>query len=272
MVFLNSNPILNHFKRGNAILCLGFLSALFVLPAGTPSPVRAGEPAEPWGYEGGTGPRHWGEMEQDHDKHIMCREGVHQSPVDIREVLGVEKLDLKSRYRETPVQIINNRHTILLRVEPGSYIQWDDERFELIQFHFHHPSEHLLKGNAYPMEIHFVHRAADHEYVVLAVFARVGREHPRIEKLWDKIPQEIDREKTYSDERLSAGDLIPDSKVYYHYTGSLTTPPCTENVTWLVLEEPIEISQEQLEHFQKHIRQNARPVQKLHHRIIVELK
>lgn len=272
MVFLSCNQVTGKIRRGQAASFLCFLLIFLIMPADTPPPAWAGGPDLPWGYEGGTGPRHWGEMEHDHHKHLMCREGIHQSPVDIRQVLGVEKAQLQSRYHETPIQIIHNRHTIMLRYAPGSYLEWEKEKFELIQFHFHSPSEHLENGAAHPMELHFVHKSVDHEYVVVAVFARIGKENQTIQKLWDRIPMEIDREKVDSGEKISAADIIPHTKKYLHYTGSLTTPPCTENVTWLLAEEPIEISRAQLEYFRRFIPHNARPAQKLHHRVIVELK
>ncbi len=225
-----------------------------------------------WGYEGGTGPLHWGGMEQDHDKHLLCRDGVRQSPIDIGKVLGFESLRLQSHYFETPVQIIRNSHTVLLKYEQGSYIEWGDEVFELIQFHFHHPSEHRVSGRSYPMEIHFVHKTESQEYVIIGVLVKFGSYNPHVQKVWDLIPDEIDKETIYENTRLRANHFLPSSKKYFHYAGSLTTPPCTENVTWLVLEEPIEISEKQLAQFQKYIDHNARPIQKPHHRIVVKLK
>jgi len=217
-----------------------WIAAILLIGLGTQT--FGEEIVQQWGYEGGTGPLHWGEMEQDHEKHLMCREGIHQSPIDINNVLGLEKKELSIHYFETPIQIINNKHTILLRYGSGSYVEWGNEVFELIQFHFHHPSEHRLKGISFPMEIHLVHKASDNEYVVLAVLVNLGKHNPHIQKLWDTLPEEIDRFQTHHNKKLTAEDFLPVSKAYYHYSGSLTTPPCTENVTWLVLQEPIELS------------------------------
>ncbi len=238
---------------------------------GVPTQAMGNENLHHWGYEGGTGPLHWGEMEHDHEKHLMCREGIHQSPINIQNVLGHDNKELINHYFDTSIQIINNTHTILLPYELGSYIEWGNETFELIQFHFHHPSEHRIRGKSYPMEIHFVHKAPDHEYVIVAVLVKLGKHNPHLKNIWDNIPVGINEKKVYKNQKISANDFIPDSKSYFHYTGSLTTPPCTENVTWLVMEDPIEISKNQLKIFQEHIQHNARPIQKLHHRIIVKL-
>lgn len=227
---------------------------------------------QPWGYEGGTGPEHWGEMEQDHEKHLMCREGVHQSPVDLRNVQGLHLSRLNIDYSVSPIQITNNTHTIQVKYQPGSFIVLGDEIFELIQFHFHHPSEHLVNGKKFPMEIHLVHKTQDNEYVIIAVLVEAGKFNPWVQTIWDRIPTKIDKEIVYEHQMISANNLLPQSREYSHYIGSLTTPPCTENVTWLVLEEPVEFSESQLKYFKKFIDHNARPVQKLHHRIIVKLR
>lgn len=229
-------------------------------------------PALQWGYEGGTNPEHWGEIEKDHEKHLMCREGVRQSPIDIDHVPGLKLAKLNYHYSKTPITLINNTHTILLKYQPGSFVEWGNEKFELIQIHFHHPSEHHINGEAYPIEVHFVHKTPDHEYIVIAAFAQVGRPNPAIEKLWGRIPTEIDKESKYENELITASDLLPSSREYFYYNGSLTTPPCSENVTWFLLEQPIEISQDQIEYFQKFIDHKARPIQKINHRIIVKIK
>lgn len=226
----------------------------------------------PWGYEGGTGPEHWGEIEHDHEKHIMCRNGVYQSPIDIRDVPGLKLAELGCNFSPTPMRIMNNGHTIQLTYNTGSFIDWGNERFELIQFHFHSPSEHLVNGKHYDMEVHLIHKTQDHQYVVVGIFMKKGKHNPYIQEIWDHIPSEIDKEIKYDNILVNAGNLLPKTKEYFHYTGSLTTPPCTESVSWFVLEEPIEISPKQVEFFKKHIHHNARPSQKLHHRIVVKIK
>jgi carbonic anhydrase len=211
-------------------------------------------------------------MEQDHEKHLMCREGVRQSPINFQQAPELKLGGLHIEYSKSPVNLINNSHTVLLKYQKGSYVEWEDEKFELLQVHFHHPSEHTVNGKAFPMEIHFVHRSGDHEYVVIGVFAKYGKSNSIIEKLWKDIPTQIDKEILVKDHLIDAGALFPNSKDYFLYNGSLTTPPCSENVTWFVLEEPIELSEKQVQHFQSFIDHNARPVQKKHHRIVVKHK
>jgi len=217
-----------------------FLTVLSIL-IGFSSIVHANEEAiHHWGYEGGTGPLHWGEIEQDHEKHLMCREGVRQSPIDFVHVPGIRLDKLHIHYDKTPINLINNAHTILIKYQTGSFVEWEGEKFELLQIHFHHPSEHTINGKAFPMEIHFVHRSGDHEYVVIGVFAKYGNPNSTIQKLWNHIPSEIDKEKIVKDHYINARTLFPKQKGYFLYNGSLTTPPCSENVTWFVMEEPIE--------------------------------
>ena len=263
--------ISKHFKAITLFLALATVTILLGVLTSVTAKEHKGS-VHSWGYEGGTGPQHWGEIEADHEMHLMCREGIHQSPVDIQNVPGVRLEKLHSSYSKTPLQIINNKHTILLKYHPGSFIDWGKEKFEIIQFHFHHPSEHQVEGKSFPMEIHLVHKTQDHEYVIIAVFVKIGKHNPKIQKIWDRIPAEVDKEYIYENELLTAQDFLPSHKEYFHYNGSLTTPPCTENVTWLILEEPIEISETQVKYFQKFIDHNARPIQKLHHRVIVKVK
>lgn len=269
-MFLQNFNRLSKFLKFS-IPIFSFWVLVYIL-AGPNSKAFGNELVQPWGYEGGTGPLHWGEMEQDHEKHLMCREGIHQSPVNIQTALTFENKELNTHYFKTQIKVINNKHTVLFLYGLGSYVEWGNETFELIQFHFHHPSEHRLKGKSFPMEIHFVHKAPNHEYVIIAVLVKLGEHNPHIQKLWKTIPEEIDKEHIFKNKTLSAKDFLPKSRTYYHYTGSLTTPPCTENVTWLILEEPIKISSDQLEYFQSFIDHNARPIQHLHHRVIVKLK
>jgi len=233
----------------------------------------AGEDSiNPWGYEGGTGPYHWGELEKDHEKHLMCREGRNQSPINISDVRGSKLASLKFHYFDTPIKIINNTHTMHLNYNRGSYVTWGNQRFKLIQFHFHHPSEHLIAGKPYAMEMHMVHKTPQHEYVVIGVFLKEGKHNPHLEKIWDRFPSEIDKETIYHEGTVSLIDILPENREYFHYFGSLTTPPCSENVNWFVLDTPIEISRDQISYFQKFIDHNARPTQKLNHRVVVKAK
>lgn len=259
--------IINKFHRSISVFIVAIVLAIFT------SEAHAHEKhILPWGYEGGEGPEHWGEIEHEHEQHLMCREGKHQSPIDINHVLGFKLADLGCNFTPTPIQILNNGHTIHLSYSPGSYIDWGNEKYELIQFHFHSPSEHQVNGKHYDMEVHLVHKTQDHQYVVVAIFMDKGKHNPHIQKIWDRIPTEQNKEVIYKDDLFNVGDLLPKTKEYFHYSGSLTTPPCSENVSWFILEQPIEVSSDQILFFQKFIEHNARPTQKMHHRIVVKVK
>ena len=250
-----------------------FLSSLLAFFSIDATVINAQEEhLQPWGYEGGTGPTHWGEIEHEHDKHLMCRDGVYQSPIDINHVLGTNLMKLDFHYSSTPIQITNNSHTIHLNYNPGSFISWENERFELIQYHFHSPSEHHVNGKHFDMEVHLVHKTSDHLYVVVAILVKQGKHNPSIQKIWDRIPTKTNKEFWHENEFFNVSDLLPSTREYFHYSGSLTTPPCSENVSWFVLGHPIEVSSEQIHYFQKFIEHNARPIQKMHHRIIVKVK
>jgi carbonic anhydrase len=263
---LNSGASLFKFTLSIAISLFFLISFSFINVSAHESHIH------PWGYEGGSGPDHWGEMEKDHEKHLMCREGVNQSPVDISHVPGVMLDDLGCHYLKAPIRIMNNTHTIHLSYDAGSYANWGNEKFELIQFHFHRHSEHLVNGKPYPMEMHLVHKTPDHQYVVIGVFINKGKHNPEIQKIWNRIPKEINKEFSYENELIDLATLLPQNHEYFHYNGSLTTPPCSENVSWFLLETPIEMSETQIKYFEKFIDHNARPVQKLNHRIIVKIK
>jgi len=257
-------------KRIGLILILGLTGFLLAPLPGHSQTTNRDEPL--WGYEGGTGPEHWGEIEKDHDKHLLCREGEKQSPINIIEhAQNSLRVPLAFNYFKSSIQIINNGHTVHLSYEPGSYVIFENQRFELIQFHFHHPSEHRLNGKTYDMELHLVHKTPQHRYVVFSIFMKKGQENASLRKLWERIPKDLDREVVYKKELIHVSDFLPADKTLFHYFGSLTTPPCSQLVSWFVLESPIELSEEQIKYFQKFIDHNARPVQKLNGRVVQEV-
>ena len=142
---------------------------------------------------------------------------------------------------------------------------WEDEKLELLQIHFHHPSELTVNGKTFPMGIHFVHSSGDHVYVVIGVFSKYRKLNDIIRKLWKDIPTQIDKETLVKDHLIDAGALFADSKEYFLYNGSLTTSPFSGNVTWFIFEEPIKLSKKKVKNFESFIDRNSRPVQKKHH-------
>ncbi len=222
-----------------------------------------------WGYTGHIGPAHWGDLSPDY---IMCKIGKNQSPVDINSKYMVEaKLpSVKFHYKkEISGKIINNGHTIKVVPDSESYIEVDGKKFYLKQFHFHTPSEHTVNGKYSLLELHFVHQAKDGQLAVVGVLFDEGASHPVIEKLWSQAPRH-EGEKSLQG-TVNMKDLLPKKKDYYRYSGSLTTPPCSEGVIWLVMKKKLHISKDQAAEFEKIMGfKNNRPVQPINARKILK--
>lgn len=227
-----------------------------------------------WGYTSDAGPLHWGELSSDF---TTCKVGENQSPIDIGEnsrfnMKKVARADvdpLQFDYKDSRLKIINNGHTIEVDYTKGSSLRIGDELYELRQFHFHSPSEHTIDGRAYPMVAHLVHKSENGKIAVVGVFMKMGKKNDFLQALWENLPVDK-REKTIDSVSLNAVDLLPSDHSYYHYVGSLTTPPCSEGVNWFVLENPIEVSPEQIAKFISFYSWNSRPTQPLHKRIVEE--
>lgn len=220
-----------------------------------------------WGYIGQKGPENWGNLSSDFE---VCQSGISQSPINLSSALDAELTDLKINYQESPLRIVNNGHTIQVNYQPGSILTLDDEPFELLQFHFHHPSEHKVEGEALPMEVHLVHKSKKGALAVIGVFFKQGQANSVLQQVWQNMPIKAGEEKNISNVNVNAADLLPKNRDYYRYFGSLTTPPCSETVNWIVLKEPIEISTQQVSQFTKIIPMNARPVQDIKRRFLLE--
>ncbi len=213
-----------------------------------------------WGYEGETGPEHWGQLSHDFE---TCSTGHNQSPIDISESVKTAD-DIKIHYKKSPLKIINNGHTIQVNLDKGSYAEIDGKRYNLLQFHFHTPSEHTVNGTAFPMEVHLVHKSSDDNLAVIGVMMREGKKNSFIQTVWDNLPEAEGKDKLVKGVSISADELLPAGRKHYKYSGSLTTPPCTEGVNWNVMVNPIELSGEQVKKFMTFFEMNARPVQPHH--------
>jgi carbonic anhydrase len=224
--------------------------------------------ASTWSYQGATGTDFWGDIAPEFQ---TCSSGQAQSPINIEGsgfTLNVGSLDLN--YQDTPLAIVNNGHTVRVDYQPGSTLTLDGEVYELLQFHFHQPSEHLISGKGSAMEAHFVHRnQITGDLVVLAVLMAEGEMNKSLESIWQQILPADSPAAQISDLTINALQLLPEnSRQYYRYQGSLTTPPCSEIVTWLVLKQPVSVSKSQLTKFFGAIGNNARPVQALNRRTL----
>lgn len=221
-----------------------------------------------WGYKGHEGPAHWGDLDK---KFATCKTGTTQSPVDINfSKLAKGKVnDIQFIYKDISPEIINNGHTVQVNYGNGSNIKVGGQQFDLLQFHFHTPSENTVNGKAYPMEMHMVHKNGKGELAVVGVFFKQGAKNAELEKAWKKMPQTAGAKEMLASVSVNAAKLLPANKKFSHFKGSLTTPPCSEGVNWFVMEEPIEASKEQIAKFNKVIGDNARPVQPLNGRELI---
>lgn len=199
-----------------------------------------------WGYEGEGAPAHWGSLKPEY---ATCGSGLYQSPIDINKTIPAALDKLAFSYKESPLRILNNGHAIQVNYAPGSSYMVDGKTYELIQFHFHAPSEHSIKGDLYDMEMHLVHKNSRDELAVVGVMMKKGKPNNIIQVLWDNIPAEVNQENAVDGISVNAAGLLPEDTSYYHYFGSLTTPPCSEGVNWSVLKSPIEVSEEQIAKF-----------------------
>jgi carbonic anhydrase len=231
----------------------------------------AAEPAHHWSYSGKTGPTHWAEL----DEHFKaCRTGKSQSPVDIRigSAHGATLPPLTFHYEPNALHIVDNGHTVQVNVDPGSSLRVGGQRYELVQFHFHHPSEERINGKGADMVAHLVHRDAKGQLAVVAVLLRPGSENAMVESLWRNLPREKEREASPAGIRINPAGLIPPDHGYFTFTGSLTTPPCTEGVRWIVLRTPQALSKAEIAAFATRYPDNARPIQQLNGRKILATK
>lgn len=220
-----------------------------------------------WTYAGATGPAKWSSLEKGF---ALCKLGTNQSPIDIPDA-DARKGDLASllfNYKPSPLSIIDNGHTIQVNYAPGSFLIVGGSQHELVEFHFHKPSEEKVDGKGHDMEAHLVHRDKDGKLAVVAVLLDEGKENALIKTLWSNLPQEKGKEHVVDALKINALGLLPQKKDYYTYGGSLTTPPCSENVTWFVLKNPTQVSADEIARFAKAYPMNARPVQPLNSRDI----
>nr|WP_316643738.1 carbonic anhydrase [uncultured Roseateles sp.] len=219
-----------------------------------------------WGYDGQGGPERWGQLRPDFNK---CASGTRQSPIDIREGIAVDLEPIAFDYKPSNFSVIDNGHTVQVNVAQGNAIQIMGRRYELLQFHFHRPSEERINGRQFDMVAHLVHKDAEGRLAVVAVLLDRGSTHALIQTVWANLPLEKN-ELQQAQVMLDLNQLLPESRLYYTYMGSLTTPPCSEGVLWMVLKQPVQVSNQQINIFSRLYPMNARPVQPAQGRLIKE--
>ena len=219
-----------------------------------------------WSYEGDSGPANWGKINPDWAK---CSSGNRQSPIDIRDGMKVELEQITFDYKPSSFNVTDNGHTVQVMVSGGNFITVNNRMYELIQFHFHRPSEERINGRGYEMVVHMVHKDGEGHLAVLALLLERGKAQPVIQTVWNNLP--LEKYDTLAPSIvLDPMDLIPARRDYFTFMGSLTTPPCTEGVLWLVMKEPLQASPAQMALFSRLYPLNARPIQPGSGRIVKE--
>ncbi len=228
--------------------------------------VAHGHAAGHWAYEGDAGPQSWGRLKPEFSK---CSSGERQSPIDIRDGLKLQLDPVQFEYRPTAFRVIDNGHTVQVNVAGGNTIEVMGRRYTLVQFHFHRPSEERIDGRQFDMVAHLVHRDMDGRLAVVAVLLEQGSAHPLVQSVWNNLPLEKG-EEVRARATLDMNALLPAERNYFTYMGSLTTPPCSEGVLWMVMKQPVPISPEQIGIFARLYPMNARPIQSASGRLIKE--
>lgn len=225
--------------------------------------------ASHWSYEGEGSPEHWSSLSEEFK---TCQAGMNQSPLNIDHTINAHLTPLETHYVDGPVTLVNNGHTIQagLKSATSDTITLDGKPFTLQQFHFHAPSENTVHGKHYAMEMHLVHKDANGALAVVAVMFDQGAANAELDKLWATMPEKAEQNVKITTQ-MDLNALVPQDKTYWRFSGSLTTPPCSEGVTWVVLKHPLTLSAAQLVKFTHTMHHdNNRPVQPLNGRLIVE--
>lgn len=222
-----------------------------------------------WSYEGETSPKNWGKLDTLYSE---CVNGKEQSPINIEisEVQPNHALDdVRITYQPTVFTFKNNGHTVQANTsEINNSIVVEGTEYKLAQFHFHQPSEHQFNGKNFEMEIHLVHQDKNNKLAVLGIMIKEGSKNKSLAEIWSKLPKKETKEEIKLIQPINLTSLLPKSRKSFQYNGSLTTPPCSEKVEWVVLEQPIEMSKAQINAFGKIFPDNHRPVQPLNERDI----
>jgi carbonic anhydrase len=239
---------------------LKMLAGLALCPVCAPKSFAAD-----WSYEGAHGPEHWGDVDA---ASKVCGVGSQQSPIDVGATVRANLPRLRLAWKKRVDTIVNNGHTIQINVADGSTLTVDTERYRLLQFHFHRPSEHTVGGKSFPMEVHFVHQAPSGALGVIGILMATGRANPVFSRIVATMPTAAGT-AVKADAGIDPNRLLPVRHGYYGYAGSLTTPPCSEVVSWMLLTDPITVASADVDAFAKLYAMNARPVQKSNRRYVL---
>lgn len=241
-------------------------AAAVTLVAGMGATAIASDPAVHWGYSGDHGPDKWADVSPEYS---ACRAGTMQSPVDLGVSNARAHVEVVAGYREAPLAVLNNGHTIQANFSKGSQLVSSGRTYQLLQVHFHTPSEHAVSGKRYPLVAHFVHRDASGQLAVLGIFFDEGEANPELAKILAAAPAHESPVTHIGGVTLDPDGMVPHDLDVWRYMGSLTTPPCSEGVNWHVAMQTMTASREQIEAFHALMGDNARPLQPLNNRLLV---
>ncbi|WP_082235263.1 carbonic anhydrase [Halobacillus massiliensis] len=224
-----------------------------------------------WSYDGETGPKNWGELDPEY---AACAEGEEQSPINISlsDTNESEEMeDISLNYQPSNFSLANNGHAVQANAKGAvNTMVLGEKEYQLKQFHFHAPSEHLISDQTYDMELHFVHESEDGNSAVIGIMIEEGKENEALSEFWDELPAEETEQNVELEEPIDVEGLIPEDQTTLHYEGSLTTPPCTEEINWALFKEPVQASKEQIEEFKQIHNDTDRPVQPVNEREVIE--
>ncbi len=210
-----------------------------------------------WSYQGEAGPQAWSQLKSEFS---LCSSGQRQSPIDIRGGLAVELDPVRFDYQASRFAVVDNGHTVQVNLASGNSIEVAGKRFDLVQFHFHRPSEERIDGKQFEMSLHLVHKDEQGRLAEVALLFDKGAAQPVLQRVWNNLPLEKNEELA-ARLPLELNALLPADRRYFTYMGSLTTPPCSEGVQWIVMREPVTASIEQIDLFARMYPMNARPLQ-----------
>lgn len=223
-----------------------------------------------WSYSGESGPSHWSAMDP---RFVACGNGKAQSPIDLesRDAKSGKAGEFHIDYEKGAVALVNNGHTVQANVSDAKdTVVFDGDTYRLSQFHFHAPSEHVTDGTRFPLEIHFVNEDGRKRVAVVGVMVQLGKPNESLAPVLKSLPATETEKSTNASPPVTVdlASVLPHNHKAYVYTGSLTTPPCTEGVHWIVLTEPIQMSSDQIATFTRLFPDNHRPLQKANGREI----
>jgi carbonic anhydrase len=220
---------------------------------------------EEWSYQGYRGPDFWGDIGA---ANLTCKSGNQQSPIAIASSLKADLPSIDFNWRRRCEAIVNTGRTAEVHAGEGSSVTVGSDKYKLVGFHFHRPSEHMIGGRRFAMEAHFVHRAASGAMAIVAVMMRVGRPNSVFHAVVAATPKAAGASAP-AEAAIDPNGLLPARRGYHSYAGSLTTPPCSETVAWMVLADPIEVATADIGAFAKLFPINARPLQKINRRFVL---